>query len=121
MEMPIVNLDKVLPNLSEEEKKVALLCLNNGRVRATKPRIDKNDPLTGKAVYVWRMVVFLVSHKHAHHCIPMGADFDLPIYPWKEDAARVMRQELKRIEDAIVDSIPKENWYGVKRWSNAGF
>lgn len=42
-----------------------------GRLRSTKPKDD------GGAAYVWRMVAFFISPNPQHHCIPIGADFDI--------------------------------------------
>ena len=93
-----------------------------GQLRASKPKVKDSDPITGKAAYVWRMVCFLISPKGQHHCMPITADFDLPAFvdgKWSSAAARDMSKVLKPLEDAIVNSVPKTEWYGVRSWASA--
>lgn len=125
MSMPEVNRE-VLSHLSktfadEELAIINIIIKKNGEVRASKPKVK--DIISGKAAYVWRMVVFSVSTKPQHQCMPVCADFDLPAYDengkWTSSAAREMSKKLKPIEDAIVNSIPKAQWHGVRRWKNA--
>jgi len=112
--MPKINV-AILETLSEEEKEiVSHFIKKDGSIRATKPKIVKNDSITGKAAYVWRMVVFLVSPISQHHCMPVTADFDLP---GDFDERNFLMKELKPLEDKIVNSIPKSEWHGVKRWA----
>ena len=89
-------------------------------IRATRPKIDKNDPITGKAAYVWRMVCFMVSSRSAHQCMPMSADFYLPSYnedgEWNCELARKMAESLRPIEDAIINGVKKSEWHGIRRW-----
>jgi hypothetical protein len=90
----------------------------DGTVRASKPKVK--DALTGKAAYIWRMVVFLTSPKPAHSCMPCTCDWDLPVTDengkWRYSLAAEMAKTLKPIEDAIVDSIDKSEWHGVQTW-----
>ena len=97
-----------------------IIVKKDGTVRASKPKVKADKPITGKAAYVWRMVCFLTSPKPAHQCMPCTCDFDLPVADedgkWRYPLAREMAKELKPIEDAIVDAIAKEDWHGVKTW-----
>lgn len=105
---------------------------NKGCLRASKPPItytqnrrmcpilDKMrtftdpDPEQGKTAYIWRMVAFYVSPIPAHQCMPMTADFDVP-GTWSEK--QDLLAHLDSIVDVIVDTIPKTQWSGVRRWA----
>ena len=95
-----------------------IIVKKDGTVRASKPKVK--DALTGKSAYIWRMVCFLTSPKPAHTCMPCTCDFDLPVADedgnWRYSLAKEMADELKPIEDAIVDSISKDEWHGVHTW-----
>ena len=56
---------------------LAIIVKKDGTVRASKPKVK--DAITGKAAYVWRMVVFITSPKPAHSCMPCTCDWDLPV------------------------------------------
>jgi len=125
--MTMPNVDRAILDAAElnddERAIIALVVKKNGQVRATKPKVSEDNPITGKAAYVWRMVAFVVSRNSKHHCMPICADFDLPAFnddgKWSSKLARVMSKELKPVEDAILNSIPKTQWYGVNRWVKA--
>lgn len=97
----------------------------NNRLRASKPKVDESDPITGKAAYVWRMVAFSISTKRQHWCMPCTADFDLPTYRdddsscWCPTKARAMAKELNILEKLIVNTVPKNQWHGITRWASA--
>lgn len=119
--MPTINLDAA--NLSTEELAlcapiVASKGKNKGKLRASKPSES------GDAAYIWRMVAFQVSPIGAHHCLPMCADFDIQVpenldgserYNWRRARAKA----LDAIADRIVNTIPKDEWHGVRRWRQA--
>lgn len=64
--------------------------------------------------YIWRMVVYLVSPRAAHQCMPVTASFELgPYHEIKPLLAR-----LDRIADQIVDAIPVDQWHGVRRYAS---
>jgi hypothetical protein len=120
MKMP--KIDKTKLSLSEKDMEIVdLIVKKDGSIRSTKPKVDENDHRTGKAAYIWRMIVFLVSPNPRHHCMPVTANFDLPAYDekgmWRSQIAGKMADDLKYIEDAIVNSIPKIKWHGVHRWA----
>ena len=127
MQMPKVNpetLEELTKDFSDDWKRVvSIVVKKNGQIRATKPKVDENDPVTGIAAYIWRMVAFAVSPKPQHQCMPMTADFDLPAYDgsgkWSAAIAHEMMKELKPLEDAIVNAVPKAQWHGVHRWKQA--
>lgn len=134
-QMPKVDFS-VLSGLSLEVAKQ--ICKKDGTVYSSKPK--KAD---GRAAYVWRMAVFMVSPKPQHHCMPVCADFDLIDWieanvpgimklkdsrhlPYEEQNTAYkyvndpeFKQAIKKIEDDIVNAVPKEQWYGVKRWKRA--
>jgi len=126
--MPKINLDNC--NLTTEERVIAERILNKGQLRASKPaikytikeqdcyprRIRVPDELGGKAAYVWRMVAFSISPKPQHQCMPMTADFDLP---GDYTETRELAKELDKLVDKIIASVPKSEWYGVRRWGQA--
>lgn len=97
-----------------------IIVKKDGTVRASKPKVKADKPITGKAAYIWRMVCFLTSPKPAHKCMPCTCDWDLPVADedgnWRYQLARKMAETLKPIEDAIVDSIDKSEWHGVHTW-----
>ena len=120
--MPEVDTENAKTQLADNEEGLAILDIivkKDGTVRASKPKVT-DDPITGKAAYVWRMVCFLVSPKPAHHCMPCTADYDLPAYDengkWRYELARKMGETLNLIEKVIVDSVNKDEWHGVHRW-----
>jgi len=104
---------------------------NKGRLRASKPKVDRlsiglnkygleqyePDETQGKTAYIWRMVAFSASPKSQHHCMPCTADFDVPGH-WG-DEKRAILQELDAIVDAVLDTIPADEWHGIRRWGNA--
>ena len=123
--MPTVDTDRasnlIKNNYTDTDEGLAILKIivkKNGTVRASKPKV-KND-ITGKAAYIWRMVCFLTSPKAAHQCMPCTCDWDLPVADedgnWRYSLAAEMAKVLKPIEDAIVDSISKDEWHGVHTW-----
>ena len=89
----------------------------NGKgIRKSKPKVDKSDA-TGRAAYVWRMVMFTVSKNPVHHCIPVCADMDLCDSDWanRKDVIKT----LDHIVEAFIQSVSKSEWYGVRRWCRA--
>jgi hypothetical protein len=125
--MPVIDINRAIDLVSELNPEYAtilpLVVKRNGEIRASKPHIDKADHRTGKAAYVWRMVVFQVSKKRAHQCMPICADFDLPAYDdngkWSCSIARDMAKGLDPLADLIVNLVPKSEWHGLNRWGHA--
>lgn len=70
------------------------------------------DMLKGRAAYVWRMVAFFTSPISQHHCMPVMAEFYV--------CNRSEAQKMDELVDRIVDSIPKAEWNGVRRWAEVG-
>lgn len=137
--MPIIDLNALREQVTDEEFAILRRCIatqgkNKGRLRASKPMVNRQDPLSGKAAYVWRNIAFLVSPVGQHQCIPVTAEWDLPIHVTlppvsdpaysdcalaKHEARRQMSKELDTLVDKVVNTIPKEEWYGVTRWARA--
>lgn len=121
------NIDLSLVDLIPSEMEIAKHVIKSskanpmsGPLRATKPKVD------GEASYVWRMVAFQISPISQHHCMPVCADFDLPRQYWDRkinpnchDDRRARIKELDKIADVIVNSVPKQQWHGIRRWGRA--
>lgn len=94
-----------------------------GRLRTTKPQIDKSDAKTGDAAYVWRWVAFQISAKPAHHCMPVMAEFDLVFDmadPLRHEKRRKRGDELTELANRIVNAcVPLRNQHGIMRWGRA--
>lgn len=121
--MPKIDLSKV--ELSAEEMKIVELILKkDGSVRCSKPKVDKSNPLTGKAAYLWRMVVWAISPIRQHQCLPTTADFDLPAIDettgkWSCAAARMMSIPLEELEKKLVNTVPVIQRHGTMAWGRA--
>jgi len=120
--MPRINIEAL--NLNHEDMAIVkLIVKSNGSIRSTKPHINDNNPITGKAAYIWRMIAFSVSKNPVHHCMPITATFDLPAFgndnKWSSALASKMAKELKHIENEILGQIPKIEWYGITRWGRS--
>jgi len=130
---PRIDLDTLKNLLSPEDYDVVKLIVGtrgdaNGRLRANKPKQDPNDPNTGLASYVWRMVAFTASPDARHHCMPCTADFDItmPGFSYRratrEDVHRqneYRKAQVERgdaIEKIVVFSIAPIEWHGTRRW-----
>lgn len=128
----------VAPNLSQlrgETLEIAKLCIGTrgdgkGRLRRSKPVMHAaagtpQGILEGKASYVWRMLVFLTSREGRHQCMPVTADWDLSytMYPrgvkTDHDAVRAEVKRLDAVVDEILETVPKTQWSGVRRWGRA--
>lgn len=145
--MPEINVDQLKQVLSEKEFEIAQAAFvkrgNTYRLKASKPQQD------GPYAYVWRMICYIASPKTQHHCMPVGADFyirdfdfnhrDDKYIPRDPDCETVknwdtktwnmmhkstqrknyIKYELDPIVDKVLDTIPKTQWHGAKRWSKA--
>ncbi|MCX8008287.1 MAG: hypothetical protein N3A54_01135 [Patescibacteria group bacterium] len=109
--MPKINYQ---PRDNWEKDILDKITLKNGRLRAAFPGKRKRTMEYGVAFYIWRNVVFYVSPINQHHCFPVGADFYLPMS--YEERELYCKTVLDPFVDRIVNSIPKEEWYGVQRW-----
>lgn len=108
--MPTLNLDSIV--MSEEERDLASqIVRKNGVLYASKPK-----RASGEAKYLWRMVVFGISPKPQHQCIPVTASFDLDgTYFESLDRAK----ELDALAQRIEDSVPVQERHGTLRWGRA--
>ena len=118
--MPEVPQEKLFLEMTKEEwditKRItATRGKNKGLLRASKPPVDKADPTSGKAAYVWRMVAFMTSPIPAHSCMPVCADFDLPVE--YGDARRAMVKEMDALVDRICATMPVGS--GAAQWMRA--
>lgn len=77
---------------------------------------------SGEAQYVWRMVVFSLSSKPQHQCIPATADWYLGDDYWKDMTWKERsdyRKYLDMIADAVVKTVPVTSQPGTLRWGRA--
>ena len=115
-QMPEVDLERLQAELEPEEYSIARRIVarqgkSKGQLRASKPPVNNTvDPQSGKAAYVWRMVVFMSSPNPAYSCMPMTADWDLP---YDENTTgdrytqrRLLMDELDKLVDKIVATLP---------------
>ena len=112
-------------DLEQEFGRVADLVLrgSTNQIRATKPKVSKDNPDTGYAAYVWRMVAFQVSPNGQHQCMPVTANFDLPAYDedgqWRTAISRDMEKKMDMLVDCIVNCVPRHLHHGINRWGRA--
>ena len=99
-----------------EAETVGRILGRGGHLRASKPKLDGTKE-AGRAAYVWRMVAFYVSSNPRHQCMPVCADFDLRESDW--NTRRALCKELDVLVDKITNTIPTEQWAGVRRWGQA--
>jgi hypothetical protein len=133
-QMPQVSTSRLATDLTSKDYDIALLTLNHGHLRASKPTVKPEDDRTGIAAYAWRMAAFQISPIAQHHCMPVCADFDLPdgcragrswfsLSEWEKAEAREYRKNAQavgdRIADAIVNATNPLDWHGVIRWGQA--
>lgn len=81
------------------------------RLKGSRPKIHPTDPQSNLVAYVWRMAAFYLSSNPDHHRMPMGAFLYLPA-----DADKELIQRLDRIVDKTCDTVPKNEWHGVRAW-----
>jgi hypothetical protein len=130
--MPVLPMDKLKDNLEKAEFELAqrIVVPATGALRTEKPPIKLmpqisaqsgclrriNDLEDARAAVVWRFVAFQISPRPKHQCMPVCAEFDLPL---AGDERRAMANELMAIANKIVDCVPPEHWHGVIRWGQA--
>jgi hypothetical protein len=103
---------------NEEKAEIIKVVMKNGKgFRASKPKVDYNKPITGRIVYVWRMVGFQISKNRSHHCMPVCAEFGLAESDWKN--RREVCKVLDELVKEIVDEIPVGERHGINRWAKA--
>lgn len=139
-DMPSIDLAGLKEILTPEEYSILRRCVstqgkNAGHLRASKPFVDRHDPQSGKAAYVWRMLAFQLSPIGQHQCMPVTAEWDLPVgyeglpsvndpeYTSKlhdrHEQRRIMANALDELVDRVVNTIPPSEWHGVQRWARA--
>lgn len=86
---------------------------SDGTLYASKP-----SNASPEAQYIWRMVVYMVSPRSRHQCMPVTAEWCLAgKYGSLYEERKAVIAELDAIAGQIVDSIPVAQWHGVRRWS----
>ena len=76
---------------------------------------------SGIVAYVWRQVVFFVSPKSQHQCMPTLDFCDLPKSVTSQGYTmhNPQLQALHDLADKVVDCVEKADFNGVKRWGMA--
>lgn len=111
--------------LSIEEIATRISTVRGGErlLRASKPKVTEALPITGMAAYIWRMVAFTASPLSHHHCMPVTADFDLPVTASESQARYDERYALAKLLDGVADeilkTIPLDQHHGTMRWGRA--
>lgn len=113
-------------NLTDSERKIADLTVvtrgaNKGRLRSSKPEAPKGADaetkmLYGSAAYVWRMTAFLIGSNRQDSCMPVTADFGIPIRDYKERMA-YCKNELDPLVDKLTENVPAS--HGARAWGRA--
>lgn len=86
---------------------------SDGTLYASKP-----GKASVEAQYIWRMVVYMVSPRQRHQCMPVTAEWGLASkYGSLYQDRKAVLAALDAIAAQIVDSIPVAQWHGVRRWS----
>lgn len=122
--MPKIDVNKVRNEapqpLGPMEDQILDIIQKNGVLKASKPKATKkySDPmLIGQAAYVWRMVAFQISPNPQHQCMPVCADWDIPVRSY--DERREITKSLDYLVDRIVDTVDPRQWHGILRWGGA--
>lgn len=132
---PTINLDTLKNTLTSQEFELVEGIIssqgkNKGRLRASKPKVKRDDTIfveidgqqvkaskSGVTAYVWRMVAFEASAIPQHHCMPVTADWDLNIP--HHTIRRAAAVYLDTVADAVLDTVPVNNRYGLLSWGRA--
>ncbi len=130
---PIIDPESI-PGLTADERDLVerIITRKSGTptLRASKPKVDRSVPYTGfggrpclgpteetgQAAYLWRMVAFQISPIPAHHCLPVTAEFDLPVRGDNYQERLALAKELDALADRITASIPLSQHHGTLRW-----
>ena len=101
--------------------KIIAACYRNGKLRRTKPfkKIDKRDPERmhkGCVNYCWRMLCFDFLTDAPHSCMPVTADWDIPL-GYQERKLKV--KELDELIKKHEATLPLSEQKGAIRWAKA--
>lgn len=109
--MYVIDLMRFEPGM--ETALVRRILKSGGEIRESRPEIT-NDGYSGAAAYLWRMVVFQVSKRAAHQCMPVMSYHYLPDIPERDQLAKW----LDALADKVVNQIPVTEWHGIARWAS---
>jgi len=112
MEMPTIDLMALWRQLPAEDMALIRRIVKPGsyELRGSRPKLHDSAE-SRHAAYVWRMVVFMVSPNAQHHCIPTTCFWWLPA-----DTDGKVMQRLNNLVNKITDTVPPEEWWGVRAW-----
>jgi len=96
-------------------------CYRKGQLRKTKPfkKIEKGDPeamFKGSVNYCWRMLCFDFLPYQPHSCMPVTADWDIPLgYQDRRKKCKELDALIKEHESTMPITAQK----GAIRWAKA--
>lgn len=110
MEMPRIDMQALWRKLSAEDMAIVRRVVRDWKLRSSRPKIHDSAE-SRYAAYVWRMVAFQISPNTQHHHMPTTCFWWLP-----DDTGKAVMQRLDGIVDAICDTVPCSEWWGVRAW-----
>jgi hypothetical protein len=110
MNMPRIDMQALWRKLSAEDMAIVRRVVRDWKLRSSRPKIHDSAE-SRYAIYVWRMVAFQISPNVQHHCIPTTCFWYLP-----KNTSKAVMQRLDSIVDAICDTVPNEEWWGIRAW-----
>lgn len=123
MLMPIVNVD--MDKYTEEEREILGLMVNNGRLLATQPKISYRNPVTGKAAFAWRMIVWFLSYRTNHCAEPNSPKDLLPARiggTWDDEYCKKLEKEMYVLIRKVLEEYPEDAFdFSYKNWKKRKF
>lgn len=123
--MPKLPIAELVKGLTDDEAKLiraAFSTRGEKALRTAKPfaKVNRDAPdamFQGSANYVWRMLAFDYVGYHPHSCMPVTADWDIPIRDYEE-----RRKYTKQLDDIIKraeSNLPLTMQRGTMVWGRA--
>ena len=116
--MPMLDVEQMTEGLTPDESKLVRAAIWKGHLRTAKP--FRKRPCTmfqGQANYVWRMLCFSYCNWSPYCCMPVTADFDIPVQPY--DKRREITQALDDICKRAEKNLPLQLQRGTMAWGKA--
>lgn len=104
----------LMPWTSLERNILSRVVKTGGILRESKPPIT--DRVSSYSAYVWRMLQFCVSDNAKLQCMPVMCYYDLLCGSESERA--MISQELEKLVDRVLETIPMHEWLGLLRWAS---
>ncbi|MCX8008313.1 MAG: hypothetical protein N3A54_01270 [Patescibacteria group bacterium] len=103
------------PQNEWESSIIAAITTRDGKLKGSYPGKRERTMEFGVAFYVWRNVAFYISPIRQHHCLPIGADFYIPME--YDELRKYINDVLDPLVDRIVESVPVLERHGLLVWS----